>query len=393
MLIQFFYTLRKYQVKTTLRELLDLLSALEKHVVYADIEGFYSLSRTIMVKDETQYDKFDRAFAEYFEGVESVDLFGKDIPEEWLRKEIEKNLSPEEREALRKAGGLDELMETLKKRLEEQKKRHQGGNKWVGTGGTSPFGAYGDNPEGVRIGQKGNRKFSAVKVWDKREFKNLSSDVELGTRNIKVALRKLRKFARTGASEQLDVPTTIGETAKKGGLLDIHMAPERHNAVKVLMFFDVGGSMDPHVKSTQELFSAVQSEFKYLEYFYFHNCVYEEVWKDNLRRNKERIPIWDIIHRYGKDYKVIFVGDATMGPYEITYPGGSVEHWNEEPGSVWMQRLLNHFNNAVWLNPQAENYWPYYSSIKIIREIMEDRMYGLTLEGLTAAIKVLSRSR
>ena len=393
MLIQFFYTLRKYQVKTTLRELLDLLSALEKHVVYADIEGFYSLSRTIMVKDETQYDKFDRAFAEYFEGVESVDLFGKDIPEEWLRKEIEKNLSPEEREALRKAGGLDELMETLKKRLEEQKKRHQGGNKWVGTGGTSPFGAYGDNPEGVRIGQKGNRKFSAVKVWDKREFKNLSSDVELGTRNIKVALRKLRKFARTGASEQLDVPTTIGETAKKGGLLDIHMAPERHNAVKVLMFFDVGGSMDPHVKSTQELFSAVQSEFKYLEYFYFHNCVYEEVWKDNLRRNKERIPIWDIIHRYGKDYKVIFVGDATMGPYEITYPGGSVEHWNEEPGSVWMQRLLNHFNNAVWLNPQAENYWPYYSSIKIIREIMEDRMYGLTLEGLTAAIKGLSRSR
>jgi uncharacterized protein with von Willebrand factor type A (vWA) domain len=393
MLIQFFYTLRKYQVKTTLRELLDLLSALEKHVVYADIEAFYSLSRTIMVKDETQYDKFDRAFAEYFEGVESVDLFGKEIPEEWLRKEIEKNLSPEEREALRKAGGLEELMETLKKRLEEQEKRHQGGNKWVGTGGTSPFGAYGDNPEGVRIGQKGNRKFSAVKVWDKREFKNLSSDVELGTRNIKVALRKLRKFARTGASEQLDVPTTIGETVKKGGLLDIHMAPERHNAVKVLMFFDVGGSMDPHVKSTQELFSAVQSEFKYLEYFYFHNCVYEEVWKDNLRRNKERIPIWDIIHRYGKDYKVIFVGDATMGPYEITYPGGSVEHWNEEPGSVWMQRLLNHFNNAVWLNPQAENYWPYYSSIKIIREIIEDRMYGLTLEGLTAAIKGLSRSR
>jgi uncharacterized protein with von Willebrand factor type A (vWA) domain len=393
MLIQFFFTLRKYQVKTTLRELLDLLRAMEKHVVYADIEAFYSLSRTIMVKDETQYDKFDRAFANYFEGVESIDLFGKEIPEEWLRKELEKNLSAEEREALRQAGGLDELMETLKKRLEEQEKRHQGGNKWVGTGGTSPFGAYGDNPEGVRIGQKGNRKFSAVKVWDKREFKNLSSDVELGTRNIKVALRKLRKFARTGASEELDVRTTIGETAKKGGMLDIHMAPERHNAVKVLMFFDVGGSMDPHVKTTQELFSAVQSEFKYLEYFYFHNCVYEEVWKDNLRRNKERISIWDIIHRYGKDYKVIFVGDATMGPYEITYPGGSVEHWNEEPGSAWMQRLLNHFNNAVWLNPQAENYWPYYSSIKIMREIMEDKMYGLTLEGLTDAIKGLSRTR
>lgn len=393
MLIQFFFTLRKYQVKTTLRELLDLLRAMEKHVVYADIEAFYSLSRTIMVKDETQYDKFDRAFANYFEGVESIDLFGKEIPEEWLRKELEKNLSAEEREALRQAGGLDELMETLKKRLEEQEKRHQGGNKWVGTGGTSPFGAYGDNPEGVRIGQKGNRKFSAAKVWDKREFKNLSSDVELGTRNIKVALRKLRKFARTGASEELDVSTTIGETAKKGGMLDIHMAPERHNAVKVLMFFDVGGSMDPHVKTTQELFSAVQSEFKYLEYFYFHNCVYEEVWKDNLRRNKERISIWDIIHRYGKDYKVIFVGDATMGPYEITYPGGSVEHWNEEPGSAWMQRLLNHFSNAVWLNPQAENYWPYYSSIKIMREIMEDKMYGLTLEGLTEAIKGLSRTR
>ncbi|WP_334029539.1 vWA domain-containing protein [Alteromonas sp. P256] len=393
MLIQFFFTLRKYQVKTTLRELLDLLRAMEKHVVYADIEAFYSLSRTIMVKDETQYDKFDRAFANYFEGVESIDLFGKEIPEEWLRKELEKNLSAEEREALRQAGGLDELMETLKKRLEEQEKRHQGGNKWVGTGGTSPFGAYGDNPEGVRIGQKGNRKFSAAKVWDKREFKNLSSDVELGTRNIKVALRKLRKFARTGASEELDVKTTIGETAKKGGMLDIHMAPERHNAVKVLMFFDVGGSMDPHVKTTQELFSAVQSEFKYLEYFYFHNCVYEEVWKDNLRRNKERISIWDIIHRYGKDYKVIFVGDATMGPYEITYPGGSVEHWNEEPGSAWMQRLLNHFSNAVWLNPQAENYWPYYSSINIMREIMEDKMYGLTLEGLTEAIKGLSRTR
>lgn len=393
MLIQFFFTLRQYQVKVSLRELLDLLKAMEKHIVYADLEGFYSLARTIMVKDETQYDKFDRAFAAYFEGVESIDLFGKDIPDEWLRKEIEKHLSEEEREALRQAGGLEALMETLKQRLEEQEKRHQGGNKWIGTGGTSPFGAYGDNPEGVRIGQKGNRKFSAVKVWDKRTFKNLSSDVELGTRNIKVALRKLRKFARTGASEELDVATTIGETARKGGMLDIHMAPERHNAVKVLMFFDVGGSMDPHVKSTQELFSAVQTEFKYLEYFYFHNCVYEGVWKDNARRDKERIPIWDIIHRYGKDYKVIFVGDATMGPYEITYPGGSVEHWNEEAGSVWMGRLLQHFTNAVWLNPQPENYWSYYSSVSIMKDIMEDRMFGLTLEGLTAAIKGLSRSR
>ena len=393
MLIQFFFTLKKYQVKVSLRELLDLLRALERHVVYADLEGFYSLSRTILVKDETQYDKFDRAFAEYFEGVESIDLFGKDIPDEWLRKQIEKTLSEEEREALRQAGGLEALMETLKKRLEEQEKRHQGGNKWIGTGGTSPFGAYGDNPEGIRIGQKGNRRNSAVKVWDKREFKNLSSDVEIGTRNIKMALRKLRKFARTGASEELDVPTTIGETAKKGGMLDIHMAPERHNAVKVLMFFDVGGSMDPYIKTTQELFSAVQSEFKYLEYFYFHNCVYEDVWKDNARRDKEKLSVWDIIHRYGKDYKVIFVGDATMGPYEITYPGGSVEHWNEEPGNVWLGRLLNHFNNAVWLNPQPEKHWPYYSSIQIMKEILNDKMYALTLEGLTQAIKELSRTR
>ena len=393
MLIQFFFTLKKYQVKVSLRELLDLLRALERHVVYADLEAFYSLSRTILVKDETQYDKFDRAFAEYFEGVESIDLFGKDIPDEWLRKQIEKTLSEEEREALRQAGGLDALMETLKKRLEEQEKRHQGGNKWIGTGGTSPFGAYGDNPEGIRIGQEGNRRNSAVKVWDKREFKNLSSDVELGTRNIKIALRKLRKFARTGASEELDVPTTIGETAKKGGMLDIHMAPERHNAVKVLMFFDVGGSMDPYIKTTQELFSAVQSEFKYLEYFYFHNCVYENVWKDNNRRDKEQLSVWDIIHRYGKDYKVIFVGDATMGPYEITYPGGSVEYWNEEAGSVWLGRLLNHFNNAIWLNPQTQKHWPYYSSIKIIKEIFNDKMYPLTLEGLTQAIKELSRTR
>ncbi|HIG37453.1 MAG TPA: VWA domain-containing protein, partial [Oceanospirillaceae bacterium] len=267
-----------------------------------------------------------------FEGVESVDLFGKDIPEEWLRKEIEKNLSPEEREALRKAGGLEELMETLKKRLEEQEKRHQGGNKWVGTGGTSPFGAYGDNPEGVRIGQKGNRKFSAVKVWDKREFKNLSSDVELGTRNIKVALRKLRKFARTGASEQLDVPTTIGETAKKGGLLDIHMSPERHNAVKVLLMLDVGGSMDPYIQVCEDLFAACRSEFKHLEHFYFHNFVYESLWRNNLRRQSERTSLYDIIHTYGRDYKVIFVGDASMSPYEISSPYGSVEHMNPEPG-------------------------------------------------------------
>ncbi|NMH61122.1 vWA domain-containing protein [Alteromonas ponticola] len=393
MLIDFFYTLRKYRVKTSLRELLDLLAALDKQVVYADIEAFYYVARTIMVKDETQYDRFDRAFAEYFDGVQSIDIFDNDIPEEWLRKMFEKQLSEEEKQQIKALGGLDKLMETLKQRLEEQKKRHQGGNKWIGTGGTSPFGAYGYNPEGVRIGQDGNRNFSAAKVWDKREFKNLSSDVELGTRNIKMALRKLRKFARTGASEELDVSTTIGETARKGGMLDIHMTPERHNAVKVLLFFDIGGSMDSHVQATQELFSAVHSEFKYLEYFYFHNCVYEEVWKDNHRRDEERIPIWDIIHRYGSDYKVIFVGDATMGPYEITYPGGSVEHWNEEPGASWMQRLTQHFERVIWLNPQPQQYWSYYHSINIISDLVNSKMYPLTLDGLSEGIGALSRSR
>lgn len=392
MLVEFFFTLRKYRIKTSLRELLDLLNAMKNHVVWADTEAFYYLSRTVLVKDESQFDKFDRAFAEYFEGVESIDLFGKDIPEDWLKKQLERTLTAEEKAQLQSMGGLEKLMDTLRKRLEEQQKRHQGGNKWIGTGGTSPFGAYGDNPEGVRIGQDGNRRFSAVKVWDKREFKNLSSDVELGTRNIKMALRKLRKFARTGASEELDITTTIGETARKGGMLDIHMTPERHNAVKVLMFFDVGGSMDPYVKTTQELFSAVHSEFKYLEYFYFHNCVYEEVWQDNQRRDRERVPVWDIIHRYGPDYKLIFVGDATMGPYEITYPGGSVEHWNEEPGSAWMQRLTNHFGKAIWLNPQPQQYWPYYASISVINELMNERMYPLTLEGLTEGIQALSQS-
>lgn len=391
MLIDFFFTLRRYKVKTTVRELLDLLRALQQQVVYADIEAFYYLARMIMVKDETQFDRFDKAFADYFEGVQEVDLFGDDIPEDWLRKELEKHLTEEEKAQVKALGGLDKLMETLKERLEEQKERHQGGNKWIGTGGTSPFGAYGYNPEGVRIGQKGNRNFSAAKVWDKREFKNLSGDVELGTRNIKMALRKLRKFARTGASYELDVPGTIRETARKGGLLDIHMAPERHNAVKVLMFFDVGGSMDPYIKETQELFSAVHSEFKYLEYFYFHNCVYESVWRDNARRREQTIPVWDIIHRFGPDYKVIFVGDATMGPYEITYPGGSVEHWNEEPGVAWMERLLNHFSSAVWLNPQPQQHWQYYHSVGIMHDIMNQRMFPLTLDGLSDAIARLSR--
>jgi uncharacterized protein with von Willebrand factor type A (vWA) domain len=391
MLIDFFFKLREYRLSVSLRELLDLLNALEKGVIFASVDDFYFLSKMIMVKDESQFDKFDRAFADYFEGVQSIDLFGKDIPEEWLKNALERHFSEEEKAQIQALGGLEELMKTLKERLAEQEKRHQGGNKWIGTGGTSPFGANGYNPEGVRIGQQGNRNFSAAKVWDKREFKNLAGDVELGTRNIKVALRKLRKFARTGATEELDIPTTIGATAKNAGFLDIHMVKERHNAVKVLMFFDVGGSMDAHIKECEELFSAVHTEFKHLEYFYFHNCVYEGVWKDNKRRDREVIPIANVIHKYGSDYKLIFVGDATMGPYEITYPGGSVEHWNEEAGSVWMQRLLHHFEHAIWLNPQLSQYWNYYASVSIMREIMTDRMFPLTLDGIGEGIKSLTK--
>jgi uncharacterized protein with von Willebrand factor type A (vWA) domain len=391
MLVDFFFKLRDYQLPLSLRELMDLLNAMKQGVIFANLDDFYLLSRTILVKDESHFDKFDRAFADYFEGVQSIDLFGKNIPDEWLRSELERHFSEEEKAQIKAMGGLDELMKTLKERLAEQEKRHQGGNKWVGTGGTSPFGANGYNPEGIRIGQDGNRNFSAVKVWDKREFRNLAGDVELGTRNIKVALRKLRKFARTGASEELDMHHTINATAKNAGLLDIHMVQERHNAVKVLMFFDVGGSMDSHIKECEELFSAVHTEFKHLEYFYFHNCVYEGVWKDNKRRDREVVPLQDVIHKYGQDYKLIFVGDATMGPYEITYPGGSVEHWNEEPGTVWMQRLLNHFKHAIWLNPQLQPYWNYYASVKIIQQIMEERMFPLTIDGIGEGIKALSK--
>ncbi|WP_100641533.1 vWA domain-containing protein [Alteromonas facilis] len=393
MLVDFFFTLKKYRVPVSLRELLDLINALEQHVVFADMEGFYHLSRMVMVKDESQFDKFDRAFADYFKGVENIDLFDSTIPDDWLNNALNRYFSEEEKQKIQAMGGLDKLMETLKQRLEEQEKRHQGGNKWIGTGGTSPFGANGYNPEGIRIGQKGNRNFSAVKVWDKREFRNLSNDTELGTRNLKMALRKLRKFARTGASEELDVNETIGATAKNGGLLDIHMAPERHNAVKVLMFFDVGGSMDAYIQQCQELFSAVHTEFKHLEYFYFHNCVYEDVWKDNARRDKERISIFEILHKYGRDYKVIFVGDATMGPYEITYPGGSIEHWNEEAGATWLNRITQHFSHCAWLNPQSQPHWGYYASVQIMRELMDDRMYPLTIEGLGEAIKLLSRKQ
>jgi len=388
--IHFFLALKKHKVPCSLRELLDLIAVLKKGVVFADVDEFYNLAKIVMVKDEIHYDKYDRAFAEYFKGIEQIDIFDQILPEDWLRKEFEKHLSAEEKEKLKSLGGLEELMKTLKERLEEQKKRHAGGNKWVGTGGTSPFGAYGYNPEGIRVGQDKNRNNSAVKVWDKREFKNFDQDRELGSRNIKLALKKLRKFARTGASEKLDINTTIRETANNGGLLDVHMESERHNAIKVLMFFDIGGSMDEYIQTCEELFSAAHTEFKHLEFFYFHNCVYEKVWRDNQRRYTETIDIEEVIRTFGSDYKVIFVGDATMGPYEITYPGGSVEHWNEKPGSDYMNRLTNHFSKIAWLNPQPPEHWSYYHSISIINQLIDNRMFPLTVDGIGRAIKDLS---
>ena len=359
-------------------------------MVFADVEEFYNLAKIVMVKDEIHYDKYDNAFAEYFKGIESIDIFDQVLPEDWLRKGFEKNLSPEEKAQLKALGGLEALMKTLKERLEEQKKRHAGGSKWVGTGGTSPFGAYGYNPEGIRVGQDKNRNNSAVKVWDKREFKNFDQDRELGTRNIKLALKKLRKFARTGASERLDIHTTIRSTAQNGGLLDVHMEPERHNAVKVLMFFDIGGSMDEYIHTCEELFSAAHTEFKHLKFFYFHNCLYEKVWQDNQRRYQETIDLEEIIRTFGSDYKVIFVGDATMGPYEIMARGGSVEHWNEKPGIEYMNRLLSHFNKVAWLNPQPETHWPYHHSISVIQQIINNKMFPLTVDGIGRAIKEIS---
>lgn len=372
-----------------MRELIDLIRALEKRVVFADLQEFYLLARTLLVKDECNFDKFDRAFADHFKGVESLELDLSDIPEDWLKKAFEKLLTDEEKEEIEALGGLEALMKTLRERLKEQEKRHQGGNKWIGTGGTSPFGAYGYNPEGVRIEQETSRHRRATKVWDKRQFKNLDKNVEIGTRNIKVALRKLRQFARTGASEILDIDDTISATAKNAGYLDLKMTPERHNAVKLLMFFDIGGSMDDHIKVCEQLFSAVHTEFKHLSFFYFHNCVYENVWRDNKRYDDDTFDVVDLLHTFGRDYKVIFVGDATMGPYEITYPGGSVEHWNQEPGAVWMKRITEHFDKCIWLNPQSEPHWPYYSSIGIIKELIEDKMFPLTIEGLEQGIKAL----
>jgi uncharacterized protein with von Willebrand factor type A (vWA) domain len=392
MLIDFFLSLKRAKVPVTLMEFLTLLEALEKRLVFGSAEDFYYLARLCMVKDETHYDKFDRVFMEYFRGITAPldDLLGQ-IPEEWLRKITEKLLSDEEKQQIKAMGGLDKLLETLKKRLEEQKERHQGGSKWVGTGGTSPFGAYGYNPEGIRIGQAESRHRRAVKVWDKREFRDLDDSVELGTRNIKMALRRLRHFAREGAEQELDLPGTIRATAGNAGYLDLQMVPERHNKVKVLLFLDVGGSMDPHVEDCQQLFSAARSEFKHLEYFYFHNCVYEGVWRDNRRRFDEHLPTLDVIRHFGPDYKLIIVGDATMSPYEIMWAGGSVEHHNAEPGAVWLRRLLDQYEHAVWLNPAPQSDWKYSNSVQTITQLMEGRMYPLTMEGLTLAIQLLNK--
>ena len=391
MLVDFFYTLRKAQVPVTVKELLTLLEALENHLAFGNWDDFYLLARTCLVKDEKYFDRFDLAFGHYFKGLaELPDPFGNVVPDEWLESDFIKNLSEEEKAEIERLGGLDKLMETLAKRFEEQKKRHAGGSKWIGTGGTSPFGHSGYNPEGVRIGGESKHK-RAVKVWEKRQFRDLDDSVELGTRNIKVALRKLRKFARTGAAEELDLDDTIRSTANNAGLLDLKMVPERHNAAKVLLFFDVGGSMDPFIRQCEQLFSACHTEFKHLEYFYFHNCVYERVWKDNNRRWNEHIDTMDVLHTYGKDYRVIFVGDAAMAPYEVSERYGSVEHRNPEAGAVWLQRILETWDKAIWLNPSNPRYWDYTHSTQMIRQIMDNKMYPLTLEGLDEGISYLSK--
>ncbi|WP_405232140.1 vWA domain-containing protein [Lentisalinibacter salinarum] len=390
MLIQFFFMLREGGLKTSITELLTLLDALKNGLAERSVDNFYYLSRACLVKDETQFDRFDRIFGAHFKGIEDAfsDLIA-DVPDDWLERMAELQLSEEDKAKIESMGGFEELMRALEERLREQTERHEGGNKWIGTAGTSPFGAYGYNPEGVRIGQKGGGNRKATKVWDRREYQNLDDSVELGTRNIKLALRKLRKFAREGAADQLDLDDTIDKTARNAGLLDIRMVPERHNAVKVLLCLDVGGSMDDHVRVCEEMFSAARSEFKHLEYFYFHNFVYESLWKDNRRRHAERIPTMEIIHKYGHDYKLVFVGDATMSPYEIVYAGGSVEHWNEEPGAVWIERLLKAFPKAIWLNPEPRPRWDYTPSVKLTRELMDDRMYPLTVAGLDQGIKRL----
>jgi uncharacterized protein with von Willebrand factor type A (vWA) domain len=391
MLVNFFQGLKDGGVPVTPRELLDLLAAMNKQLVFGSIDDFYNLSRAVMVKDEKYYDRFDRAFGLHFRDLEGVDdVIEALIPDDWLRSEFVKQLSDEDKAKIESLGGLEKLIDEFKKRLEEQEKRHEGGNKWVGTGGTSPFGNDGFHPEGIRVGGQGKNK-KAVKVWDRRDFKNLDDSVEIGTRNIKVALRRLRKFARTGSADELDLDDTISSTAKNAGLLDIKMVPERHNAVKVLLFLDVGGSMDPHVKVCEELFSAARSEFKHLKHFYFHNFLYDNVWENNIRRHNQRTPLHDVMHKFGHDYKVVIVGDASMSPYEIVQPGGSVEHWNEEPGAVWLERLRSTYEKCVWLNPVPEDEWQYTQSISIANQLMEEKMYPLTLGGLEDAMGFLAK--
>jgi len=391
MFVQFFHALKQEAVPVSLREYLTLLEAMDARVISNRVENFYYLARAALVKDESHFDKFDRVFGSCFKGLESMEgAMAAAIPEEWLRSLAEKFLTEEEKEKIRSLGGWEKLMETLKKRLAEQKGRHQGGDKWIGTGGTSPFGADGYNPEGVRIGQSKGRHGKAAKVWDRRDYKNLDGDVELGTRTMKMALRRLRRFAREGEADMLDVDGTIRATANRG-LLDIQMMAERRNRVKVLLFLDVGGSMDPHVKLCEELFSAARASFKNLDSYYFHNCLYEFVWVDNRRRHQERTSTWDVLHRYSADYKIIFVGDASMSPYEIAYAGGSVEHWNDEPGGLWLERVCEIYQSAVWLNPVPQRHWEHMPSTQAIRRIFRERMFPLTLDGLDDAMAELAR--
>ena len=394
MLIDFFYTLREAKLPVSVKEYLTLLEALQAQVVgpgsdSCSMDDFYFLSRITLIKDEKHFDKFDRTFGSYFKGVEMLGDFTKEVPNSWLEKLLQNELSPEQKAAIEKMG-WDELMETLKKRLEEQKERHQGGNKWIGTGGTSPFGNGGYNPQGIRIGGKGGNK-SAVKVWDQRAYQDYDDTQELGTRNIKVALRRLRRFAREGSADELDLPDTIRATAANAGYLDIKMIPERHNNVKVLLLMYVGGTMDEHVARVEEMFSAVKSEFKHLEFYYFHNCVYDFMWRNNRRRFAEKFDTWDIIRKYNKDYKLIFIGDATMSPYEIVQPGGSVEYNNEEPGAEWLQRLTHAFPKFAWINPEPQGVWQYRQSISIVQQLVSNRMYPMTLRGLEEAMRMLSK--
>ncbi|QJR15565.1 vWA domain-containing protein [Usitatibacter palustris] len=390
MLFDFFFTVRKAGVPASVKEFLVLLEALDKGVIYGSVDDFYTLSRLCLVKDEAYFDRFDLAFAQYFKGVQAIpDALLKDIPGDWLRKMTERWLSDEEKARIEALGGWDKLMETLRQRLEEQKDRHQGGSKWIGTAGTSPFGAYGYNPEGIRIGQATGRNRRAVKVWDQREFRDYDTDRELGVRNAKIALRRLRRFARQGAPEVLDLDGTIRSTAKNAGWLDLKIVPKLHNAVKVLLLLDVGGTMDDHVQVVEELFTAAKSEFKHLEHYYFHNCVYESVWKDN-RRRQNRVPTVELMRKYGHDYKLILVGDAAMSPYELEQEGGSVEHWNDEAGHVWIERLLRTWRHAAWLNPTAEEHWRWTTSTLNIQRLMENRMYPVTVSGLERAMKELA---